>query len=160
MYIRSCQVKTCAIGPDLELHNSNYMSHFLYSQNPFLKAYVGTHNWGKCAHSINMYASGKGALRRHKTTKSKGIGMSTCTRTAIATRFLYVFIVFGMILLFGIDWNSFFSEKYHTIKEWWGIFLRIAKSGTVRQIRNPASVGWDCELEPLPGQTFHQDYYP
>ena len=35
-YIRSCQVKTCAIGPDLKLHNSNYMSHFLYSQNPFL----------------------------------------------------------------------------------------------------------------------------
>ena len=25
VYIRSCQVKTCAIGPDLELHNSNYM---------------------------------------------------------------------------------------------------------------------------------------
>ena len=62
-----------------------------------------------------MYARGNGALRRHKTTKSKGIGMST--RTAIATRFLYVFIVFGMILLFGIDGNPFFSEKYHTIKE-------------------------------------------
>ena len=42
VYIRSCQVKTCAIGPDLELHNSNYMSHFLYSQNPFLKACEGT----------------------------------------------------------------------------------------------------------------------
>ena len=25
VYIRNCQVKTCAIGPDLELHNSNYM---------------------------------------------------------------------------------------------------------------------------------------
>ena len=30
VYIRSCHVKTCAIGPDLELHNSNYM----YSNAP------------------------------------------------------------------------------------------------------------------------------
>ena len=25
VYIQNCQVKTCAIGHDLELHNSNYM---------------------------------------------------------------------------------------------------------------------------------------
>ena len=31
VYIRSCQVKTCAIGPDLELHNSNKM----FSNAPF-----------------------------------------------------------------------------------------------------------------------------
>ena len=63
-----------------------------------------------------MYARGMGALRRHKTTKSKGIGMST--RTAIATRFLYVLIFFfwggggeslNMILLFGIDLNPLFQ---------------------------------------------------
>ena len=39
-----------------------------------------------------MYARGKGALRRHKTAKSKGIGMST--RTAKVNRFLYVLIFF------------------------------------------------------------------
>ena len=33
VYIRSCQVKTCAIGPDLELHNSNYM-YYMYSNAP------------------------------------------------------------------------------------------------------------------------------
>ena len=43
-----------------------------------------------------MYARGKGALRQHKTTKSKGIGMST--RTAIATRFLYVLIFFFFLV--------------------------------------------------------------
>ena len=59
VYIRNCRVKTCAIGPDLELHNSNYMytnAPFLYSQNPF--------------------------------KSNEMIGMST--RTAIATRFLFV----------------------------------------------------------------------
>ena len=30
-----------------------------------------------------------------------------------------------------------------------------SKFSTVRQISNPASVGRDCELEPLSGQTFH-----
>ena len=68
-----------------------------------------------------MYARGKGALRRHKTTKSKVIGMST--RTAIATRFLYV-LIFVLVRKFEYDFvvryrqKSFFiSEKYHTIKE-------------------------------------------
>ena len=52
-----------------------------------------------------MYARGKGALRRHKTTKSKGIGMSI--RTAIATRFLYVLIVF-LVKKFEYD----FVDRY------------------------------------------------
>ena len=67
-----------------------------------------------------MYAKGKGALRRHKTTKSKGIGMRT--RTAIANRFLYVLIFFGEKVEYDFvvryRLKSFFvSEKYHTIKE-------------------------------------------
>ena len=63
-----------------------------------------------------MYARGKGALRRNKTTKSKGIGMST--RTAIATRFLYV-LIFFLVRKFEYDFvvPFLFSEKYHTIKE-------------------------------------------
>ena len=111
-----------------------------------------------------MYARGKGALRRHKTTKSKGIGLST--RTAIATRFLCLDFFSEKVWIWfcwSVDWNPFFQwEVYfaHTIKEWWGISPRIAKSGTVRQINNPSPVGWDCELESLSGQTFHQDYYP
>ena len=53
------------------------------------------------------------------TTKSKGIGMSSCS--AIATRFLYVLIFFGR--KFEYDFvdryilkSFFFSEKYQ-IKE-------------------------------------------
>ena len=59
-------------------------------------------------------------IRRHKTTKSKGIRMST--RTAIATRFLNVLIF--LVRQFKYDFvvrdrlkSFFFSEKYHTIKE-------------------------------------------
>ena len=66
-----------------------------------------------------MYARGKGALRRHKTTKSKGIGMST--RTVIATRFLCLdFLVRKSECDFVVRYrlkSFFFSEKYHTIKE-------------------------------------------
>ena len=62
-----------------------------------------------------MYARGKGALRQHKTTESKGIGMST--RTAIATIFLHVLIFFGGVRKFEYDFvvrkrlTSFFSVK-------------------------------------------------
>ena len=63
-----------------------------------------------------MYARGKGALRRNKTTKSKGIGMST--RIAIATRFLYV-LIFFLVRKFEFDFvvPVLSSETYHTIKE-------------------------------------------
>ena len=41
VYIRNYQEKTCAIGPDLELHNSNYMysnaPRFYTARSPFLK---------------------------------------------------------------------------------------------------------------------------
>ena len=60
-----------------------------------------------------QYTCMQEALRRHKTTKSKGIGMST--RTVIATRFLYVLIF--LVRKFEYDFvvryrlTSFFSVR-------------------------------------------------
>ena len=83
-------------------------------------------------------------IRRHKTTKSKGIGMST--RTAIETRFLYVLIF--LVRKFEYDFvvryrlKSFFSVRsIIRLRNDEDISLRIAKLGTVRQKSNPASVG-------------------
>ena len=92
MYIRNYQDKTCAIGPNLELHNSNYMysnaPRYYTASIPFLKP-TWVHKTGGNVHTLYMLEAW-GALRRHKTKKSNGIGIST--RTAIATRFLYVLI--------------------------------------------------------------------
>ena len=57
-------------------------------QSPFLKPTWVHKTWGN-VHTVYILEA-RGALRRHKTTKSNGIEMST--RTAIATRFLYVLI--------------------------------------------------------------------
>ena len=90
VYIPNYQDKTCAIGPDLELHNSNYMysnaPRFHTARIPFLKP-TWVHKTGGIVHPLCMLEA-RGALRRHKTKKkSNGIGIST--RTAIATKFLY-----------------------------------------------------------------------
>ena len=96
VYIRNNQDKTCAIGPDLELHSSNYMysnaPRFYTARIPFLKPTL-VHKTGGNVHTLYMLEA-RGALRRHKTNKSNGIGISP--RTAIATRFLYVLILFLM----------------------------------------------------------------
>ena len=42
-------MKTCSIGPDLELHNSKYMSHFLYSQKILKPTWV--HKTGGNVHT-------------------------------------------------------------------------------------------------------------
>ena len=92
VYTLNYQDKTCAIGPDLELHNSNYMysnaSRFYTARIPFLMP-TWVHKTGGKVHTLHMLEA-RGALRRHKTKKSNGIEISTCT--AIATRFLYVLI--------------------------------------------------------------------
>ena len=94
--MRNNQDKTCAIGPDLELHSSNYMysnaPRFYTARIPFLKPTL-VHKTVGNVHTLYMLEA-RGALRRHKTKKSNGIGISP--RTAIATRFLYVFILFLM----------------------------------------------------------------
>ena len=94
VYIRNYQDKTCAIGPALELHNSNYMysnvPRFYTARIPFLKP-TWVLKTGGNVHTQNMLEA-RGALRRHKTKNSNGIGISI--RTAIATRFLYVLIFF------------------------------------------------------------------
>ena len=51
-------------------------------------------------HTLYMLEA-RGALRRHKTKKSNGIEIST--RTAIATRFLYVLIFFFLVRRFEYD---------------------------------------------------------
>ena len=95
VYIRNCQVKTFATGPNLELHNSNYMylnaQLFYTARISFLKP-TWVHKTGGNVHTLYMLEA-RGALRRHKTTKSNEIGMSS--RTAIATRFVYVLIFLG-----------------------------------------------------------------
>ena len=85
VYIRNYQDKTCAIGPDLELHHSNYMysnaPRFYTARSPFLKP-TWVHKTGgnvQGAHYADI-----------KLKKSNGIEIST--RTTIATRFLYVLI--------------------------------------------------------------------
>ena len=94
VYIRNYQDKTCAIGPDLELHNSNYMYSnaplFYTTRVPLLKP-TWVHKTGGNVHTLYMLEA-RGALRRHKTKKLNGIGISI--RTAIATRFLNV--IFGV----------------------------------------------------------------
>ena len=75
VYIRNCLDKTCVIGPDLELHNSNDM----YSNAPcfctvrihFLKS-TWVHKTGGNVHTLYMLEA-RGALRRQKTKKSNGI---------------------------------------------------------------------------------------
>ena len=65
------------------------MPHFFYTARiPFLKP-TWVHKAGGNVYTLYMLEA-RGALRRHKTTKSNVIGMST--RTAIATRFLFVLI--------------------------------------------------------------------
>ena len=78
VYIRNGQVKTCAIGVDLELHNSNDLYSnaplFYTARIPFLKP-TWVHKTGGNMHTLYMLEA-RAALRRHKTTKSNGIGMS------------------------------------------------------------------------------------
>ena len=79
VYIRNYQDKTCAIGPDLELHNSNYMYsnalRFYTARIPFLKP-TWVHKTGGNVHTLYMLEA-RGALRRHKTKKSNGKEIST-----------------------------------------------------------------------------------
>ena len=152
-----CQVKTCAILPDLELHNSNYMylNAPLFIQSTWVhKSGGNVHTQYTCmqearAHYANIklqIESNRNEYPHCHSMHSNQISLSWF----LVRKFECDFVVrYGTEILF-------LSEKYHTIKEWWGISLRIAKSGTVRSISNHASVGWDCELEPLSGQTFHQ----
>ena len=73
VYIRNYQDKTCAIGPDLELHNSNYMysnaPRFYTARIPFLKP-TWVHKTGGNVHTLYMLEA-RGALRRHKTKKNR-----------------------------------------------------------------------------------------
>ena len=63
---------------------------FYTARIPFLKPTWVQKTWGN-VHTLYMLEA-RGALRRHKTTKSNVIG--TSTRTAKETRFLYV-LIFG-----------------------------------------------------------------
>ena len=71
VYIRNNQGKTCAIGPDLELHSSNYMysnaPRFYTARIPFLKPTL-VHKTGGNVYTLYMLEA-RGALRRHKTKK-------------------------------------------------------------------------------------------
>ena len=71
VYIRNYQDKTWAIGPDLELHNSNYMysnaPRFYAARIPFLKP-TWVHKTGGNVHTLYMLKA-RGALRRHKKKK-------------------------------------------------------------------------------------------
>ena len=53
VYIRNYQNKTCAIGPDLELHNSNYM---FSNASRFYTARIPTwvHKTGGNVHTLYM----------------------------------------------------------------------------------------------------------
>ena len=66
VYTRNYQDKTCTIGPDLELHNSN-ASRFYTARIPFLKP-TWVHKTGGRVHTLYMLEA-RGALRRHKTKK-------------------------------------------------------------------------------------------
>ena len=73
VYIRNYQDKTCAIGPDLELQNSNYMysnaPRFYTARISFLKL-TWVHKTGGNVHTLYMLEA-RGALRQQKNYKNR-----------------------------------------------------------------------------------------